>query len=321
MSAPLNPGAFPTAAGAPSYSGDYSSVVLETQFRVKYYLSTVFGELANTNYQGAVSNYGDTVRIPIAPDIAVHEYVDLQPLDTQLPGSDSIDLRVDRGLYFNALVPDVQAMQSQLDFVAAWSSDASMRVAIRTDRELLNEIPPDAHIHNQGANAGAISQGVNLGTTGSALQVSPVTALDCLYRGILCFDEQDVPPGNRSAVAPSWFIHYLKRSELRDASLTGDAQSTVRNGKVGVIDTIGNIYQSNNLQPIADGGNSAHFVLLFHTDAVTFVGTMTNLQRFVSPDTFGEVLRGLHVYGFKTIKPEGLVSLYVRNVPAATTLE
>ena len=322
MTALPNPGAYPTAVGAPSYSGNFTPIIWETMFLVKYYLTTVMGDITNTNYEGQIKNYGDTVRVPIRPDMIIRRYVDRQELEVQNPGSDSIDLLIDRGLYFNALISDVQKKQAQINFVAAWSDDAAQQMAIESDREILNEIPIDAHPLNQGITAGAISENLDLGETADPLQISAATVLDSVYNGVQALTEQNVPsdPSRISAVAPAWYIKYLKRSELRQADLTGDSKSPLRNGLVGQIDTIGKIYQSNNLMPMVDGVTTTFWVIIVNKDAITFAAQMTKMQVLPTTRTFGELMRGLKIYGFKTMKPEGLASLYVRDVPTATAL-
>ena len=90
---------------------------------------------------------------------------------------------------------------------------------------------------------------------------------------------------------------------------------------MGRIDTIGRIFMSNNLNGIVDGANTTYYILVLHRDAVTFASQMTKMQTLPSTATFGELMRGLQIYGFKTMKDQGLASVYVRSVPAATALE
>ena len=40
---------------------------------------------------------------------------------------------------------------------------------------------------------------------------------------------------------------------------------------------------------------------------------MSNVETIRSESTFGNIIRGLNVYGYKVTKPEALVDLYVKQ--------
>jgi hypothetical protein len=103
----------------------------------------------------------------------------------------------------------------------------------------------------------------------------------------------------------------LKQSELRQAYLTGDSQSPLRNGRIGQIDRF-TLYVSNSLRRVTDGADTCTSVLAGTRDAVSFASQITNVETLRAQNTFGNIMRGLNVYGFKTTKPEALVHLYVK---------
>ena len=104
----------------------------------------------------------------------------------------------------------------------------------------------------------------------------------------------------------------LKNSELRQAYLTGDNESTLRNGKIGMVDRF-TLYVSNNLTGITDGSDTPYHVLAGTRDAISFASQMSNVETIRSESTFGNIIRGLNVYGYKVTKPEALVDLYVKQ--------
>ena len=104
----------------------------------------------------------------------------------------------------------------------------------------------------------------------------------------------------------------LKNSELRQAYLTGDNESTLRNGKIGMVDRF-TLYVSNNLTGITDGSDTTYHVLAGTRDAISFASQMSNVETIRSESTFGNIIRGLNVYGYKVTKPEALVDLYVKQ--------
>ena len=97
----------------------------------------------------------------------------------------------------------------------------------------------------------------------------------------------------------------VKRSDLKQAYLTGDSVSPLRNGKLGMIDRF-MVYVSNNLPKTNDGDS---YLMAGTKDAITFASQMTNVETIRSTATFGNIVRGLNVYGYGVIKPEALVNM------------
>jgi hypothetical protein len=134
-------------------------------------------------------------------------------------------------------------------------------------------------------------------------------------------DEQNVPEDGRWMVITPWIAALIKKSELRQAYLTGDDTSPLRNGKIGMIDRF-TLYVSNNLKTVADNagtsGSTADdfvgtYVMAGTRDAVSFASQITNVETLRAQSTFGNIVRGLNVYGFKVVKPEALVTAYVKR--------
>ena len=71
-----------------------------------------------------------------------------------------------------------------------------------------------------------------------------------------CLDGQNVPEDGRWAVIPAWMASLIKRSDLKQAYLTGDSVSPLRNGKLGMVDRF-TLYVSNNLSSVTDLGSDA----------------------------------------------------------------
>jgi hypothetical protein len=120
-------------------------------------------------------------------------------------------------------------------------------------------------------------------------------------------DEANCPEQNRFVVIPAKMAGLIKKSELKDASLTGDSVSVVRNGRLGMVDRF-TLYVSHNLKVDAGGkfnliaGNKMGF---------TFASQMTNMETIRSESTFGNIVRGLQVYGYKVVKGEALAQSVV----------
>jgi hypothetical protein len=57
-------------------------------------------------------------------------------------------------------------------------------------------------------------------------------------------DERNIPETGRWLVIPPWAAGMIKKSDLRNASISGDGSSLLRNGRLGMIDRF-TLYASN----------------------------------------------------------------------------
>lgn len=68
------------------------------------------------------------------------------------------------------------------------------------------------------------------------------------------------------------------------------------------------LYVSNNITKVT-GDNAYHF-LAGTRDAISFASQITNVETLRAQTTFGNIVRGLNVYGYSVVKPEALVDIY-----------
>lgn len=270
----------------------------------------MFGEIANVDYEGEIQGMGDTVHIRTTPDITINDYAMGQRLNFENPEPSLVDLLINKGKYFAFRDDDVQKVQSDYNYVDDWTADAGTQMAITIDSQILTTIDADVHASNTGTSAGAISTSVNLGEVGAPLTITAQggshDVVDKIADMGQVLDEQNVPNENRWIVAPAWFCNRIKKSELQDASLSGDGTSIARNGRVGIIDRF-TIYMSNQVETTA----TAHHILFGHKSALTFASQLVKTEGPMKhPEYFGDFYRGLQVYGFKTVKPEAMGVLY-----------
>ena len=110
---------------------------------------------------------------------------------------------------------------------------------------------------------------------------------------------------------PFWATTLLKLSDIRQVDITGDTTSPLRNGMVGMIDRF-TIYNSNLLPINSSTGDWRSVILAGHRYATTFATQLTKTETIRSERTFGDLIRGLVVYGYKVIKPEALAVAYIK---------
>lgn len=308
------PGAASPAPAVP-YSGTFIPQIWSSKLVEKFYDATVLAAIANTDYEGEIQSYGDTVIIRTRPDITIRNYVPDQTLVVERPSAPTISLTIDQAHYFNTILDDIYRVQTDLDMMNMWAEDASEQMKITVDQNILAALPLTASADNRGLTAGRISNDIDLGVTTDPVVVVPrnagageVDIVDLIVSMGQVLDEQNVPETGRFLVVPSWISSMVKRSELRDASLTGDGTSMLRNGRLGMIDRF-TLYMSN-LMP-NPGVAGEHYIIGGNTMAQTFAAQLTEMETLRAESTFGNLMRGLFVYGFGTIKPECLVTAVV----------
>ena len=182
---------------------------------------------------------------------------------------------------------------------------------------------------NAGATAGALSGEYNLGTDTAPIdQATPKNVLDTILRMSAALDEQNVPEEGRWLILSPFERQLLMQTDIAQAYFTGDASSTIRTGKIGMLDRF-TVYVSN-LLPKGEAGKAlvaglgatssgadvtnakARRMMVAGTKhACSFASQISKTEPLRNQNDFGDIVRGLAVYGRKVLKPEALVTALV----------
>jgi hypothetical protein len=299
----------------PAYSGTFIPTLWSSKLIAKFYAATVFGEIANTDYEGEISGQGDKVVINTIPSITIRDYVVGQNLTYEVPAGATVELLIDKGKYFGFRVSDVLEHQSKPNLMSMFSDDAAQQMKVTIDREVLKGVFNQGAAQNMGATAGRISAGYNLGTDTAPVALTGANILATITNMASVLDEQNVPESDRFLVISPAIRTVLMQSNLANAMFIGDSTSMQRNGKIGTIDRF-TVYVSNQLPRGAAGqdwsGNASagtakrEAMMAGHKTAITFASQITKVEDLVDQNDFGKLVRGLNVYGYKVIKPESL---------------
>lgn len=305
----------PRASGLPDYGPAgtvnfvpelYSGKLVE-----KFYKSTVFGEIASTDYEGEIAGYGAQVKIRTIPDVTVSDYVVGAGLTAQYPTSNSVTLAIDQAKSFAVALSTVDMRQADVDLADVFANDGSIQLRIAADADMLETIPADVSADNSGTTAGADSNNINLGDSSTPVSITKTNVVDFMVDCGTVLDEQNVSDEDRWFVAPPWFIALIKQSDLKIASLAGDGVSIVRNGKVGIIDRF-TVYQSRNLLRQTSPG-PATYLMFGHSAGLTFAAQIVECEMINNPNDFGYIVRGLMVFGYEVIGPNYVGTAVVRR--------
>ena len=275
------------------------------------------------------------MRIRLAPSISISDYEVGNNLSYEVPTPIYTDLQVNKGKYFGVQVSDVLGYQSDIDLMNMFTDDAAKQLKIAIENEVffnsfVTEGPASA---NEGATAGQISAAYNLGTDTAPIdQSSAANVLNAILRMSSVLDEQNVPETGRWLIISPYDRHLLMQSNIAQAYFTGDPESTIRSGKIGMLDRF-TVYVSNllprgaagkalvsGLTDTATGGavssaKARRTMIAGTKDAVAFAMTVNKTEPLRNQTDFGDIVRGLAVYGRKVVKPEALV---VAQVGSAT---
>jgi len=294
----------------------------------RWYNASVIAAITSTDYEGLIKSFGDTIQIRSEPLITVSDYSVGQALSYGVPGENKVELSIDTAKSWAFTIDDIDATQSDLNLMSIFADAASEQLKVVVDADVLTKMKDTADAENRGKTAGAISGNLNLGTGVAFADPVILDTSNEVVNFILdmgqALDEQNAPETGRWVVLPAWAIQTLKSVEagtnasaaLVGANTMGDSTSILRNGKVGTIDRF-TIYSSNQL-PTADttGGTPTVATTIYAgvPSACAFASQIVKNETLPNPDSFGELMRGLQVYGYNTIKPEGLVQGVVSAV-------
>ena len=317
-------GAFDTT---PSYSGAFIPTLWSGKLLAKFYQNTMLSEICNTDYEGELKNQGDTIRIRLAPSISISDYTVGQSLTYEVPTPIYQDMQVTKGKYFGVQVNDVLSYQSDMNLMNMFTEDAAKQLKISIENEVFfnSFVTVGPAAANLGATAGAISAAYNLGTDVTPIdQATPQNVLNAILRMSTVLDEQNVPEDGRWLIISPFDRQLLMQSTLAQAYFTGDQSSVIRTGKIGMLDRF-SVYVSNllpkgaaaktlvaGLSATSTGSTltsaKARRVMVAGTKhATSFAMTVNKTEPLRNQTDFGDIVRGLAVYGRKVVKPEALV--------------
>jgi len=281
----------------------------------RFYDATVFGDIASTDYEGTIKDFGDLVTIRTTPNITISNYVKGQTLPLEALQPSTVNLAIDQAKFYNFAIDDIDKFQMDVDFVNDWSTAAGEQMAVNIDTELLAYSVTGAAATNTGATAGAKSGNINLGTAVAPVNITGAIAtndramVDYIIDLETVLDESNIPNEGRWLVLPPRACALIEKSSISNSSIQGGDQSLYRNGRIGQVSKF-TIYNSNLLPTSAVGATVAgevdFTVIAGHKSGVTFASSLTNNEMIRSQSTFGYQVRGLNVYGRQVIKGDSI---------------
>lgn len=248
--------------------------------------------IINRNYEGDIARAGDTVHITSFADPAVRTYAKNGSITWDLLTDSTQALLVDQSNYFAFKVDDIDKRQALSGFIDETTRGASYNLSSEADGYL----------------AGVMSAGVDAGNQLGAVTADVTTAYDTLVEFRTILTRSNTPAQGRWVVVPPEMYGVLLKD---DRFIRADAAGTtegLRNGFVGRAAGF-DIYESNTV-PADDTDPLApvYTVLAGHNMATTYAEQIASVESVRLQDTFGDGVKGLHLFGAKVVRPTLLAS-------------
>ena len=317
--------AFGSAAGYGNLpSGNFTPQIFSQKVLKFFRRASVAEDITNTDYTGEIENFGDTVNIIKEPTITVSSYTRGSVVNTQNLADDQITLTVDQANAFAFKIDDIEERQSHINFEALATSSGAFSLKRKYDANVLQAISDGAGI--AGADDASLSGGLtttntSLGTASSPINVSTDDAgINLMLLIARVLDDQSVPEENRWFVAPPIFYEKMFQAgnKIAEVQVTGDASSNLRNGLATPGTLAGfSCYKSTALNSTAGTDQvtlsgvatdaSENVILAGHISSTATASHIAKTEVVRSTESFSDVVRGLHVFGRKVLRPEALV--------------
>ena len=278
--------------------------------------ASVVEAITNTDYSGEINAYGDSVKIIKEPVITVYQYERGADVTKTALTDQETSLVVDTANAFKFIVDDIETSMSHVNFkeVAASSAAYALRDAfdegvIATMFAGVSASSPNHILGSDSATDLAAGTFDGTGNLDIGFGTDEHDPLDIMAYMARLLDEQDIPEEGRWFLAPPSFYEQLGQSSSKLMSVDFNAgQGSIRNGLVSSGKLRGfDMYKSNN---VAAPSNAAGKIRGGHMSSTATAQTITSTEVLRDPDSFGDICRGLHVYGAKVLRPEAMVSAF-----------
>lgn len=337
--------AFQSATGYTNLpNGVFSPVIYSKKVQKQFRKDSVAFDITNNDYFGEIAAFGDSVKIIKEPEITVSSYARGQVLNSQDLEDSDFTLVIDRSNYFQFRMDDIEEAHSHVNWMDMAKDRAAYRLKDVYDADLLGymsgyeknasgvwvarsaavgtkaESTADAdellaaHKLDREMWGGAAGDSIAIGTSGT-YDATPLAVLNRMNR---LLDVKNVDKDNRWVVVDPVFLEKLMDEDSKFMNHDYQASEALANGKISSAKIRGfTMYSSNNLPFLGTGpgtadtnGSATNFGIIVagHKSAVATAEQINKTEAFRDPTSFGDIVRGLHLYGRKILRPEGIVT-------------
>lgn len=255
----------------------------------------VMMQCVNRNWEGEIKQQGDTVKIITPADVTVSTLTSDNISYSSLTPA-SLDLEINQKKFFAFKIDDVAKVQSNADIMEAHLVNAKKAIEEVQDSYLLA-------MHTD------VSEANTVGTEADPIELNKDTIYGEFVKLSLALKNSDaVYAGVRPWVVinPNIEAYLLQSPEFINAYKVGD--ETIREGAIGRIAGM-DVLVSTNLTDV----DNKYYVLAGTNDAITFASQLAKIESLRDKDSFSDLVRGLYLYGAKTVQPKALAKMIVKT--------
>ncbi len=246
-------------------------------------------QCVNRNWEGDIASQGDTVKIITPGDVTISS------LDSSVSYSEiaptSASLVIDQKKVFAFKINDVALAQANTDIMEGYLNKAKQAIEVEQDVYLLGK-----HVD--------VASGNTLGgTTAISLTASNIYSQFVQLAQILK-NSSAITDGKKPWVVINPDIEALLLQSSQFTSSYQIADETLRNGSIGRIAGMDVL-----VTPNLTATDSKINVLAGTNDAITYASQLAKIEVLRDPDSFSDLVRGLYLYGAKTVNAGALAKM------------
>lgn len=254
----------------------------------------VYAELFNTDYEGEITDAGDTVHIAQVGDVTIKDFncgADIAaPDDVNV---EDLMLEINQSKYFNISVCDVNEVQSKISLLDTATQRAGYGFADVCDKYLGSLL----------ATGGTVKTG--LGTKEAPIAITADNAYGTLVKMKTALDKANLPKQERKVVVPPEFEGFMLLDPRFVAVPADESQARLTEGTVYRAAGF-EIRTSNNVPSEAGGSDSTTVYSIVGSSPIqgTFAQQILKTEAYRPEKRFADAVKGLHVYGAKVLRPQ-----------------
>lgn len=256
----------------------------------------VYADLFNTDYEGEITEAGDTVHIAQVGDVTIKDFA----CDADIAAPDDVTandltLEIDQAKYFNISICDVNAVQSKISLLDTATQRAGYGFSDACDQYLGSLL----------ATSGAVKAG--LGTKTAPITITADNAYETLVKMKTALDKANLPKQERKVVVPPDFEGFMLLDPRFVAVPVDASQDRLTEGTVYRAAGF-EIRTSNNVPSETKGGSDGSTTVFSVVGSSPIQGTFAQqilkTEAYRPEKRFADAVKGLHVYGAKVLRPE-----------------
>ncbi|AUI56790.1 P22 phage major capsid protein family protein [Amycolatopsis sp. BJA-103] len=255
-------------------------------------------QIVNRDYEGEISEAGDTVKVTSIGRPTIKNYVPNETVVTpEKPNTSQRTMVIDQSKHWSVAVDDVDKRQVKGDLIKPFMSEAAYGLADVVDQYIANkytEIP-----------AASVLPDVTF--TGTDQEAWGKLAYFTLVDLQVLMDERNIPTEGRYAACPPWYRGLIQKNPNFTRVSEYGSGRVLLNGEIGEIAGFSIVISNNNPKPVP----TSNFIQAGVNGAISFAEQLNQVEAYRPESSFADAVKGLAVYGGKVMRPDLLAGVEV----------